>query len=327
MAAGLVVGVAVEDLLEGYLAVQLRIQRHEDGAQTAAGVGPQDTEPLSVGSGRADAVRGSAVGVGFGLDRGGGRWGGEVAEDLPRPRARRRRPESGGWRGRSGRRPVSSRRRRRASSGATRPWPRRRRAGRGRGRRGWRGARPGAGLCRGSMPGRRRRAGPGRSSRPAARAGRRAGRGRRRWRPWGGPPGIPTRTRGVRPPKPGACGRGAPDQLDYLMPDRTMQPRRGLPALPRVRQSRGPAWGRMCLFAQEAHASIGAPDPSAVARARCQGKGPLPLDVRRPAHDSSCLGVKDGLQRTVRLNRCRRRGLSSEPTVALRASVRRHEWR
>ena len=34
-----------------------------------------------------------------------------------------------------------------------------------------------------------------------------------------------------------------------------------------------------------------------------------PLDVRRPAHDSSCLGVKEGLQRTVRLNCCRRRGL------------------
>src|SRR5262249_17306472 len=38
-------------------------------------------------------------------------------------------------------------------------------------------------------------------------------------------------------------------------------------------------------------------------------RAPSPLDVRRPAHDSSCPGVKEGLQRTVRLNRCRRRRL------------------
>jgi hypothetical protein len=36
---------------------------------------------------------------------------------------------------------------------------------------------------------------------------------------------------------------------------------------------------------------------------------PSAWDVRRPAHDSSGLGVKDGLQRTIRLNRCRRRSL------------------
>ena len=33
------------------------------------------------------------------------------------------------------------------------------------------------------------------------------------------------------------------------------------------------------------------------------------LDDRRPASYSSCLGLKDGLERMVRLNRCRRRRL------------------
>ena len=47
--AGRVVGVVVEDLLEGHLAVQLAVERDEDGAQAAAGVGPQDAEPLAVG--------------------------------------------------------------------------------------------------------------------------------------------------------------------------------------------------------------------------------------------------------------------------------------
>ena len=50
--AGGVVGVLVEDLLERHLAVQLRVERHEDRAQAAAGVGPQDAEPLAVGGGR-----------------------------------------------------------------------------------------------------------------------------------------------------------------------------------------------------------------------------------------------------------------------------------
>ena len=48
-----------------------------------------------------------------------------------------------------------------------------------------------------------------------------------------------------RPPTPGACGRGAPDRLDYLMPDRPMQPRRGRSDLPRVRRPRGSACGRV----------------------------------------------------------------------------------
>jgi hypothetical protein len=81
---------------------------------------------------------------------------------------------------------------------------------------------------------------------------------------------------------------------------------------------------RLRLFLQRAHASTGGQDPSDLARARCQGNDPLPRDVCGPAPDSTCRRVKDGLQRTVRLNRCRRRGLSSEPIVALRASVRRH---
>jgi hypothetical protein len=60
---------------------------------------------------------------------------------------------------------------------------------------------------------------------------------------------------------------------------------------------------------QRAHAPPGGRNRSFVARARCQGNGSLPLDVRRPAPSSSCPGIKDGLQRTVRLNRCRRRRL------------------
>jgi hypothetical protein len=44
LAAVGVVGVVVEDLLQRHLAVQLGIQRHEDGAQSATGVGPKDAE-------------------------------------------------------------------------------------------------------------------------------------------------------------------------------------------------------------------------------------------------------------------------------------------
>ena len=56
---------AVEDLLEGHLAMQLRIQCHEDGAQAAPGMGPEDAEPLPVGGRRADGEAGGAVGVIF----------------------------------------------------------------------------------------------------------------------------------------------------------------------------------------------------------------------------------------------------------------------
>ena len=53
----------VEDLLQRHLAVQLGVQGHEDGAQAAPGVGPQDAEPLAVAGGGADGVAGRAVGV------------------------------------------------------------------------------------------------------------------------------------------------------------------------------------------------------------------------------------------------------------------------
>ena len=52
-AAGRVVGVGVEDLLQRHLAMQLRVQRDEDGTQAAPRMGPQDAEPLAVGRGRA----------------------------------------------------------------------------------------------------------------------------------------------------------------------------------------------------------------------------------------------------------------------------------
>ena len=73
LAAGRVVGVVVENLLEGDLAVQLGIERHEDGAQPAPGVGPQDAEPLALlaGDGRSDrrgrieGYRGMSVATGL----------------------------------------------------------------------------------------------------------------------------------------------------------------------------------------------------------------------------------------------------------------------
>ena len=77
-AAGRVVGVVVEDLLQCHLAMQLRVQRDEDGAQAAPRMGPQDAEPLPVGRGRADGVGGGAVGVGIGLAR--SRTGADVGE-------------------------------------------------------------------------------------------------------------------------------------------------------------------------------------------------------------------------------------------------------
>ena len=44
-----VVGVVVEDLLEGDLAVQLGVEGDEDLAQAALGVGPEDPEPAALG--------------------------------------------------------------------------------------------------------------------------------------------------------------------------------------------------------------------------------------------------------------------------------------
>ena len=58
-----VVGVPVEDLLERHLAVELGVQRHEDGAEAALGMGPEDAESLAVGGGGADGGAGRAVGV------------------------------------------------------------------------------------------------------------------------------------------------------------------------------------------------------------------------------------------------------------------------
>ncbi len=61
-AAGRVVGVLVEDLLQRDLAVQLAVERHEHGAEAPACVRAEDAEPLAVGAGRADRIGRRAVG-------------------------------------------------------------------------------------------------------------------------------------------------------------------------------------------------------------------------------------------------------------------------
>ena len=63
LAAGRVVGVVVEDLLERHLAVQLGVEGHEHGPQAAPGVRPEHAEPLAVAGGRADGVGCRAVGI------------------------------------------------------------------------------------------------------------------------------------------------------------------------------------------------------------------------------------------------------------------------
>src|SRR5262249_45496053 len=78
------------------------------------------------------------------------------------------------------------------------------------------------------------------------------------------------------------------------------------------------AWGEVVpgqgladtRFCRKAHTSTGGQDPSAVARARCQGNGSLPLDGPPPRPILKLTGRKDGLQRTVRRNLCRRRRLN-----------------
>ena len=75
-----IVGVAVEDLLQRHLAVQLGVQGDEDGPQAAPGVGPQDAEPLAVGGGGADGVARGAVGIVVGLA--GGKPGADVSQGL-----------------------------------------------------------------------------------------------------------------------------------------------------------------------------------------------------------------------------------------------------
>jgi hypothetical protein len=69
LAAGWIVGVGVEDLLQRHLAVQLGVQRDEDGPQAALGMGPQHPEPLAVAGGRAHRVGGGTVRVSLLLGR------------------------------------------------------------------------------------------------------------------------------------------------------------------------------------------------------------------------------------------------------------------
>ena len=52
LAAGRVVGVVVEDLLERHLAIQLGVEGHEHGPQPAPGMRPEHAEPLAVAGGR-----------------------------------------------------------------------------------------------------------------------------------------------------------------------------------------------------------------------------------------------------------------------------------
>ncbi len=63
LAAGRVVGMMVEDLLERDLAVQLGVEGHENRTQASAGVRPQDAKPQAVGRRRAHGVGGGAVDV------------------------------------------------------------------------------------------------------------------------------------------------------------------------------------------------------------------------------------------------------------------------
>ena len=72
-AADGIVGVLLDDLLERHLAVQLGIQGHENLAQPAACVRPQDAEPLAVAGGRAQGQTGGALGVVITVALGGGR--------------------------------------------------------------------------------------------------------------------------------------------------------------------------------------------------------------------------------------------------------------
>ena len=71
-AADGVVGVAVEDLLERDLAVELGVERHEDRAQASLSVRPEDAEPLAVTGGSPRDVGAGSVGVVFGRARAAG---------------------------------------------------------------------------------------------------------------------------------------------------------------------------------------------------------------------------------------------------------------
>ena len=66
VAAGRVVRVAFEDLLESNLTVQLAIERHKHFAETTAGMLAQHAEPLAVGRRGPHRERGGTVSVAFG---------------------------------------------------------------------------------------------------------------------------------------------------------------------------------------------------------------------------------------------------------------------
>jgi hypothetical protein len=84
VAAAFIVGVAVEDLLQRQLAMQLGVQSHEDGVQAAFGMRSENAEPLAVAGGRADGITGGAVGVGLALGPAGADAA-SVASSSPTP--------------------------------------------------------------------------------------------------------------------------------------------------------------------------------------------------------------------------------------------------
>ena len=166
--AGLVIGVVVEDLLEGHLAVELGIERHEDRAQPAPGVRPEHAKPLAVAGGRADGVGGGVVGNVSNLgwrrakvDEGGCHVG---IADLGQALA------SGVAHGDGGKAPrgIAAVLLQVLGHEAFEQVL----AARRQGRRGRGGGRPSTGPCRGSRRERRQRAGPGRSARSGGRAAR-----------------------------------------------------------------------------------------------------------------------------------------------------------
>ena len=297
-----VVGVPVEDLLQRHLAVQLLVPRDEDGAQSALGVGAEDAEPLAAARGGADGVGGGAIGVGvavgvedeadecrvdLGVGDGGeapsDRWldpdGGEallgVAVVLLEVLGGQRldQPALLGVEMAEGPEVV----------------------GQGAGLVAGPGVEGGHELGLVDQPDLE-----GQQAEEEVAVGGDGGHGT------GLPEGrhrrlaLGPRCRGLRP--------GPADRLDYLMPDRTMQPRRGLPALPCVRQSRGLAWGADVPFHPGSARTNRRPECVRGRPSKMPGNGSL-LEVHRPAYDSSCLGITDGLQRTVRLNQGRRRRL------------------
>ena len=77
-AAGGIVGVMVEDLLEGDLTVELGVECDEDRSQPSASVGPQHAKPLAVAGG--SAHRGRGIGVDGIVRRGRMRARADVAD-------------------------------------------------------------------------------------------------------------------------------------------------------------------------------------------------------------------------------------------------------